>query len=44
MKATVRRIYAEFDKRRKEYEALEADKEEWEELIRLEEKVKKNKK
>ncbi len=44
MEAKVREIYAEFDKRRKEYEALEADKEELDELKKLEEKVKKGKK
>ena len=44
MEAKVQEIYAEFDKRRKEYEALEADKEELDELKKLEEKVKKGKK
>jgi hypothetical protein len=43
MEAKVREIYTEFDKRRKEYEALESDKDELEELKRLEEKVKKGK-
>jgi hypothetical protein len=40
MEAKVREIYAEFDKRRKEYEALEADKQDLEELKQLEEKIK----
>ncbi len=43
METKMREIYAEFDKRRKEYDALEADKEELEELKRLEEKVNKSK-
>ncbi len=40
MEAKVREIYAEYDKRRKEYEALEADKQDLEELKQLEEKIK----
>src|SRR6056297_3789018 len=43
MEAKVREIYARFDKRRKEYEALEADKQDLEELKQLEEKIKKQK-
>ena len=42
MEAKVREIYAEFDKHRKEYEALEADKEDMEELKKLEEQIKKH--
>ncbi len=42
MENKVREIYAEFDKRRKEYEALQADNEDLEELKKLEEKIKKN--
>jgi len=42
MEAKVREIYAEYDKRRKEYEALETDKEDLEELKQLEEKIKKH--
>jgi hypothetical protein len=42
MEVKVREIYTEFDKRRKEYEALEADKQDLEELKQLEEKIKKN--
>jgi hypothetical protein len=41
METRVREIYSEFDKRRKENEALEADKEDIEELKKLEEKIKK---
>ena len=43
MEAKVRAIYAQYDKRRKEYEALEADKQDLEELKQLEEKIKKQK-
>ncbi len=43
MEAKVREIYAQYDKRRKEYEALEADKQDLEELKQLEEKIKKEK-
>ncbi len=43
MEAKVRELYAEFDQRRKAYEALEADKQDAEELRQLEEKIKKNK-
>ena len=43
MEPKVREIYAEFDQRRKAYEALEADKQDAEELRQLEEKIKKNK-
>ena len=42
MEPKVREIYAEFDQRRKAYEALEADKQDAEELRQLEEKIKKN--
>ena len=42
MEAKVREIYAKFDKRRKEYDALEADKQDMEELKQLEEKIKKH--
>jgi hypothetical protein len=41
MEAKVREIYMEFDKRRKEFEAMEADKQDLEELKQLEEKIKK---
>jgi hypothetical protein len=44
MEDKIREIYTEFDKRRKKYEALQADKADLEELKILEEKVKKNKK
>ena len=40
MEAKVHEIYAEYDKSRKEYEALEADKQDLEELKQLEEKIK----
>jgi len=43
MEAKVRAIYAQYDKRRKEYEALEADKQDLKELKQLEEKIKKQK-
>ena len=43
MEAKVREIYAQYDKRRKEYEALEADKQDLKELKQLEEKIKKEK-
>ncbi len=43
MEAKVREIYALYDKRRKEYEAMEADKQDAEELRQLEDKIKKNK-
>ncbi|HKK82355.1 MAG TPA: virulence RhuM family protein [Prolixibacteraceae bacterium] len=43
MEAKVREIYAQYDKRRKEYEALEADKQDLKELKQLEEKIKKQK-
>jgi len=42
METKVREIYAEYDKRRKRYEALEADKQDLEELKQLEEKIKKH--
>jgi hypothetical protein len=42
MEAKVRAIYAQYDKRRKEYEAMEADKQDLEELKQLEEKIKKH--
>lgn len=42
MEAKVREIYAHYDKRRKERDALEADKEDMEELKQLEEKIKKH--
>lgn len=42
MEAKVREIYAEFDKRRKEYDAMEADKQDLEELKQLEEKIKRH--
>jgi len=42
MEAKVREIYAHYDKRRKEHDALEADKEDMEELKQLEEKIKKH--
>ncbi len=41
MEAKVREIYAQYDKRRKEFDALEADKKDMEELKQLEEKIKK---
>jgi hypothetical protein len=44
MEDKIREIYTEFDKRRKKYEALQADKADLEELKILEGKVKKNKK
>lgn len=40
MEAKVREIYAQYDKQRKEYEALEANKQDLEELKQLEEKIK----
>src|SRR6056297_2506949 len=43
MEAKVREIYAQYDKRRKEHDALEADKEDMDELKQLEEKIKKQK-
>ncbi len=42
MEAKVRKIYAQYDKRRKEYDALKADKQDMEELKHLEEKIKKH--
>jgi len=42
MEAKVHEIYAEYDKSRKEYEALEADKQDLEELKQLEEKITKH--
>lgn len=40
MEAEVRKIYAQFDKKRKEYKAFQADKDDLEELKQLEEKIK----
>lgn len=42
METKVREIYAQYDKSRKEYDALEADKQDLEELKQLEEKIKKH--
>ncbi len=41
MEAKVRKMYAQFDKKRKKFEALQADNEDLEELKQLEEKIKK---
>ncbi len=42
MEAKVREIYSEYDKSRKEFEALEADRQDLKELKQLEEKIKKH--
>jgi hypothetical protein len=44
MESKVRKIYEEFDSRRKQYEALKADQDDIEELKQLEERLKKKKK
>ncbi len=44
MEKQVSETYAQFDQRRKEYEALQADKEDLEELKKLEQEIKKKKK
>ena len=44
MEKKVREIYSEFDSKRKAYEAKKADQEDLEELNRLSEKLKSNKK
>jgi hypothetical protein len=44
MEKQVRKIYEQFDARRKAFEAQQADEEEIEELKRLEENIKKNQK
>jgi hypothetical protein len=44
MEKKVREIYADFDKRRKEYEALKADEEDIKELKQIENEIKKLKK
>lgn len=44
MEKKVRTIYASFDKQRKEFEALQADKNDMEELRQWEEKIKKQSK
>lgn len=44
MEKYVREVYINFDMRRKEYEAIEADKEDLEELKRIEQEIKQNKK
>ncbi len=44
MEKLVSEVYTNFDKRRKEYEALEADKEDLEELKKLEQEIKSKKK
>jgi hypothetical protein len=43
MEKHVREIYSDFDKRRKEYEALQADKDDIEELKQIENEIKKKK-
>ena len=43
MEKQVRAIYADFDKRRKQYEALQADKNDLKELKQIENEIKKNK-
>ncbi len=42
MEKHVREIYSDFDKRRKEYEALQADKDDIEELKQIENEIKRN--
>jgi len=44
MEAEVRKIYSQFDKNRKEFESIQADKDDLEELKQLEEKIKKQEK
>jgi len=44
MKKHVSDIYTNFDKRRKEYEALQADKKDLEELKKIEQEIKSKKK
>ncbi|MFV0593014.1 MAG: virulence RhuM family protein [Draconibacterium sp.] len=44
MEKQVSKVYAEFDQRRKEYEALQADNEDFEELKKLEQEIKSKKK
>ena len=44
MEKQVNEIYANFDNRRKEYEALQADKEDLDELKKLEREIKNKKK
>jgi len=44
MEKLVNEVYVNFDKRRKEYEAIEADKEDLEELRKLEQEIKQKKK
>lgn len=44
MEKQVSEIYANFDNRRKEYEALQADKEDLEDLKKLEQEIKSKKK
>ena len=43
MEKHVREIYSDFDKRRKKYEALQADKDDMEELKQIENEIKKKK-
>lgn len=43
METKVRQIYQQFDKRRKEYDALQADQNDLEELKLVEKKIKKHK-
>ncbi len=44
MEKLVSKVYAQFDQRRKEYEALQADNEDLEELRKLEQEIKSKKK
>jgi hypothetical protein len=44
MEKKVKEIYASFDAKRKKHEALKADQQDIEDLKKLEEKIKKNKK
>ncbi len=44
MEKRVSEIYSNFDKRRKEFEALQADKEDLDELVKLEQEIKNKKK